>query len=94
MSSTIYIQFGEQRDYLIGPIHSNEKTNVTGGKVVIKQYAQIGAHCLIFPNITIGEGSVVGAYSIVKKDVRPWGVYFGIPAKFKRERNKGLLTLL
>ena len=30
--------------YLIGPIHPRELTNVTGGKIILKQYSQIGAH--------------------------------------------------
>jgi len=78
-------------DYLIGPIHPEEKTHVTGGKVTIKRYSQIGTHCVVFPNITIGEGSVVGACSMVNKSLAPWGIYFGIPAQRKSDRNKNLL---
>ncbi len=75
-------------DYLIGPIHPDGTTNVTGGKVVLKKYVQIGAHCLIFPNLTIGEGSVVGTCSMVRHSIEPWGIYFGIPAQRKAERKK------
>ena len=81
-------------DYLIGPIHPEEKTHVTGGKVTIKRYSQIGTHCVVFPNITIGEGSVVGACSMVNKSLAPWGIYFGIPAQKKSERKKGLTKLV
>ena len=78
-------------DYLIGPIHPEEKTHVTGGKVTIKRYSQIGTHCVVFPNITIGEGSVVGACSMVNKSLAPWGINFGIPAQRKSDRKKNLL---
>ena len=81
-------------DYLIGPIHPCEKTHVTGGKVTIKRYSQIGTHCVVFPNITIDEGCVVGANSLVNCNLEPWGIYWGIPARFKKLRSQGLLKLL
>lgn len=90
--TTIYSAMDDfSGDYLIGPIHPEGTTNVTGGKVILKRYCQIGAHCLIFPNITIGEGSVVGACSMVNKSLAPWGIFFGIPAQRKSDRNKNLL---
>ena len=78
-------------DYLIGPMNPEEYTNVTGGKVLVKQYSQIGANTLIFPNLTIGEGCVVGACSMVRKSLESWGIYYGIPVKRQKERKKGLL---
>lgn len=81
-------------DYLIGPIHPEEKTHVTGGKVTIKRYSQIGTHCVVFPNITIGEGSVVGACSMVRHNTEPWTFYVGIPAHKLKERSRGLINKL
>lgn len=49
------------------------------GKVVIKKNAYIGPHCVIFHDVTIGEGSVIGAGSMVAKDVPP-GVLYGPPS--------------
>lgn len=51
------------------------------GKIHIKHDAWIGAHCLILPNVTIGEFSIVGAGSVVTKDVQPFTVVAGVPAK-------------
>lgn len=79
-------------DYLIGPIHPLQMTCVTGGVVVLKKYSQIGTNCIIFPNLTIEEGVVVGACSLVKKSLDSWGVYFGVPTKRIKERRKGLLN--
>ena len=76
--------------YLIGPIHPNELTNVTGGKIILKQYSQIGAHCVVFPNVTIGEGSVVGACSLITKSLDDWGIFAGIPAKWIKPREKNI----
>lgn len=81
-------------DYLIGPIHPEEKTHVTGGKVTIKKYSQIGTHCVVFPNLTIGEGSVVGACSMVRHNTEPWTIYVGIPAHKLKERSRGLINKL
>lgn len=58
------------------------------GKLVIQDDVYIGANCTLMPNITIGEGAVIGAASFVNKDVEPWGIYVGSPAKKIGERNK------
>lgn len=81
-------------DYLIGPIHDENKIHVTGGPVVIKKFCQIGTKCCVFPNLTIGEGSVVGACSLVTKTLQKWGIYVGIPAKFLKNRSQNLLKLI
>ena len=81
-------------DYLIGPIHPEEKTNVTGGVVRICRYVQIGSNTVVFPNLTIHEGAVVGACSLVRTDIEEWCISLGIPAKKYKERRKGLLKLL
>jgi galactoside O-acetyltransferase len=78
-------------DYLIGPIHPDGTTNVTGGLVRICRFVQIGSNSVIFPNLTIGEGSVIGVCSLVNKDCEEWGVYYGIPAKKQKDRRSGLL---
>lgn len=81
-------------DYLIGPIHDEEKTNVTGGPVVFKKFSQVGTKCCVFPNLTIGEGSVVGACSLVTKSLQEWGIYVGVPVILLRKRSKKLLELM
>ena len=41
----------------------------------------IGYNCTILPNVRIGENVIVGACSVVTKDLEPDGVYAGVPAK-------------
>lgn len=65
----------------------------TVGDVIIGKHVIIGAACVILPNIEIGEGSSIGAMSLVSKDLEPWGIYAGIPAKRIKERSKALLQL-
>lgn len=67
-------------NYLIGPMSPEGTTHVYGGKVTIKQFSQIGASCVLFPSVTLEEGVVVGAMSLVNCSLPSWGVYAGIPA--------------
>lgn len=54
------------------------------GKVILKKNCKIGAHSVIMPGITIGENSIIGAFSFVDKDIPDNVIAFGIPAKVKR----------
>lgn len=51
------------------------------GKVVIESDAWIGAGAIIFPNVTVGKGAVIGAGSVVTKNVPQYHIVAGIPAK-------------
>lgn len=93
--STIYSAMDDfSGDFLVGPIHPDEYTHIIGGKVTVKAYTHIGANVLIFPNLTIGEGCVVGACSMVRKDLEPWGIYYGLPVQRVKERSQGLLQFV
>lgn len=54
---------------------------VVNGKIRVKKDAWIGAGAIILPNVTIGEGAVVGAGAVVTKDVPAYTVVVGVPAK-------------
>lgn len=51
------------------------------GYVRIKKGAHIGIRSIIMPGVTIGRGAIVGAGSVVTKDVPPYSVATGMPAK-------------
>lgn len=92
--STIYSAMDDfSGHFLVGPIHPKETTCVTGGCVIVKQFSHIGCNCVIFPNITIGEGAVVGAMSLVNKDLKPWGIYYGVPCSFFKSRENKLKVI-
>jgi len=52
------------------------------GKVVIEDWAYIGAYSQIMPGVTIGEGALVAAGSVVTKSVAPHTVVGGNPARY------------
>lgn len=58
-----------------------------GGKLEIGNDVYIGAKCVIMP-VKVGEGAVIGAGSFVNKDLEPWGIYVGSPAKKIGERER------
>lgn len=58
---------------------------LTTGPVVIGAGAWIGARSVILPGVTVGESSIVGAGSVVTKDVPPNRVVGGVPACIRRE---------
>ena len=55
------------------------------GPVTIKRGAFIGMNTVIMPGVTIGEGAIVAAGSVVTKDVEPYTIYGGVPAKKIRD---------
>ena len=81
-------------NYLIGPIHPAETTNVNGGAVRICRFVQVGSNTIIFPNITINEGAVVGACSLVNKDIEEWSINYGVPATKHKTRNRMMLRFV
>jgi len=54
----------------------------------VKKGASIGSSATILAGITVGEGAIVGAGAVVTKDVPPWTVVAGNPAKVLRTINK------
>ena len=56
--------------------------------VKIGRHVTIGANSVVLPGVTIGEGAVVGALSLVKTDLEPWTIYAGVPVRPIGKRDK------
>ena len=73
---------------LIGPtIPFAYRAKVTTSTITLEEHAVLGAGCVVLPQVTIGEGSVVGALGLVKENLPSWGVYVGTPVKRIKKRN-------
>ena len=51
------------------------------GKVTLKKNSKLGSHSVVMPRITIGDNSIVGAFSFVNKDIPDNVVAIGIPVR-------------
>lgn len=68
-------------------IYSISSIENSVGKVLLKNNCRIGSHSTILPGVTIGKNSIVGAHSLVNKDIPDNVVAFGVPAKVVRKLN-------
>ncbi|MBD3197308.1 MAG: hypothetical protein GF317_19795 [Candidatus Lokiarchaeota archaeon] len=64
-----------------------EHSRFAFGYIKVGKNARIGAYSVIMPGVSIGEGSIVGANSTVTKDIPPFCIAYGSPAKVIREFN-------
>ncbi|MCF2148976.1 acyltransferase [Desmonostoc muscorum LEGE 12446] len=62
------------------------QTDLEIKSVKVETGADIGMNAVILPGVTIGKGSIVGAGAVVTKDVPPFAIVAGVPAKFLRWR--------
>lgn len=65
----------------------NKYFPVSYERIVIKDNVWIGINSIILPGVTIGEGAVVAAGSVVTKDVSAYTIVAGVPAKHISDRN-------
>lgn len=75
-----------QRDlkgYCVGDNASKLKYKT--GEIHIGKGVMIGMESLIMPGVTIGDGAIVGAFSLVTKDIPAWTIATGRPAKVVKE---------
>ena len=66
-------------DYCIGVDYA--KLGYHKKKIILKKGCLIGMNSMIMPGVTVGEGAIVGAGSLVTKDVPAWTIATGRPAK-------------
>ena len=69
---------------------NSKKFKYIGKSVIIDDYVWIGTRVIILQGVSIGKGAVISAGSVVTKDVDPYTVVAGIPAKKIGERSKKL----
>jgi galactoside O-acetyltransferase len=58
------------------------------GRNVLGAYSFIAANAVVLPNVNLGEGAVVAAGAVATRDVPPWTVVAGVPAKAVGERRQ------
>jgi len=78
-----YVQIGSHCSiYSVSTIDKKE------GKVVLKKNCRIGSHSVIMPGVTVGENSIIGAFSFVNKNIPKNTLSFGVPVKISKKLSK------
>lgn len=77
-----------QRTYLCSATHETTSINtpLIMGTIIINDFVWVAAEAFIMTNVTLGEGAIVGARAVVVKDVAPWTIVGGNPAKYLKDR--------
>jgi len=68
---------------LIGPasIPDKFKDKMKLAPVILEDFANVATNAVIMPGVTLAQGSVIGACSLVTHSTEPWTVYVGVPAR-------------
>jgi putative colanic acid biosynthesis acetyltransferase WcaF len=79
-----------QGAYICGATHDFDDPTfpVLTYSMQIGAYAWICARASVGPGVNVGEGAVLGLASVASRDLEPWGVYAGAPARRTRERRR------
>lgn len=79
-----------QQAYLCGATHDYEdpKFPLVASPITLGAYSWVCARATVQPGVNLGEGSILGLGSIATRDLEPWTVYGGIPARPIKKRNR------
>lgn len=69
----------------------DEYKSVRFGRIEMRDYSSLASNVVVCPDVTIGEGAVVGANSFVDKNIPPWEIWVGNPARLLKRRPKELM---
>ena len=73
---------------MTNPTVNPKFTNVSSGPVHFGKHTIIGCGSVILPNVSIGEGTAIGALSLVKENCKPFSIYSGVPARYIKKRSQ------
>ena len=76
---------------MTNPMVPEKYKNLKYGKVTIGRHSIIGSGTTVLPDVTLEEGTSIGANSLVNKSTEPWGIYVGSPIRRLKDRKKDLL---
>jgi acetyltransferase-like isoleucine patch superfamily enzyme len=69
------------------PFHFSDSPYRNTAPIIIESNVYIGGNCSVYPGVTIGHHSIIAPNSAVTKDVKPYSLMGGVPAKFIKSLN-------
>ena len=79
MTDKIYPRTGDRETVYLKNVIDNP--NIQIGDIIIGNDVWIGYEAVILPGVTIGDGAVIGCRAVVTKDIPPYTIVGGVPAK-------------
>lgn len=76
---------------MTNPTIPEEFRNVKEAQVILGKHCVVGTGSIVLPGVHIAEGTSIGSMSLVNRSTLPWKVYYGIPARPQRDRDKKIL---
>jgi acetyltransferase-like isoleucine patch superfamily enzyme len=93
ISDNVYFLLGGEHPYKTFSTYpfkkmclNNEDEAITKGNIIIEDDVWIGFDCLFLSGVKVGQGAVIAAGSVVTKDVEPYSIVGGVPARFIKYR--------
>ena len=79
-----------QQAYLCGASHDIDDPAfpMVSRPIELGRYAWVAARATVCPGVKVGDGAVLGVASVATRDLQPWGVYAGAPARLLRQRRR------
>lgn len=79
-----------QGAYLCGATHdyNDQKFPVVSFPMRLGRYAWVAARASVSPGVNLGEGAILGLASVATKDLEPWSIYAGVPARKMKDRQR------
>jgi len=79
-----------QQAFLCGATHDMDDPAfpMVSSPITLGAYAWVCARATVCPGVNLGEGAVLGLGSVATRDIPPWAVHAGVPARFVRERKR------
>jgi len=75
-------------DVLVGPVLPLKYRRLRHGSIILERFAILGVGVIVLSNVTIHEGTLVGAHSLVTHDIQAWQICYGIPVRRIKDRPK------
>jgi galactoside O-acetyltransferase len=77
--------------HLMGSTIPEELLSLDSRPVSMEEYASVGAGAIVLPGVTLAEGSVLGALSLIGRSTEPWTMYGGVPARAIKARRRDII---
>jgi len=80
-------------EFMTNPTVPEQYRNVDHRGVTLESHVIIGSGSVVLPGTKIGEGSAIGALSLVKNNLEPFGIYAGSPSRKIKSRSRRIIDL-